>query len=280
MESIPPELLTHIIEELYEESSWSLCCPSPLDKDPLLANLRNVRLVCSGFKAAAGKIFGETYFSSREVILEQSCLSTLLSIAKNKELRKYLKHLTVNTFQFAPELTQWSTFKDEVRSVRTNPHPSFLNKQGDSEALPFNGVDMLMAHSAFQLYYQTQKRMKSCGGFKAQLTECLMLLKSVRMFRHLTINGQDRAPVLRYVTKKIGLDKRYKSAESVTLVSDVVCTVIQALYWSRVKLCSFNLDCCGMDHFVLPSRYIVSKLGRVDIIQQDGKLIAPGFRNY
>jgi hypothetical protein len=263
MEKIPPELLTQIIEELDEDPSWKLCCPSPLDKDPLLANLRNVRQVCSGFKAAAAKMFGEVYFSCREVVLEEKCLSTLLAISKNKELRKHFKHLTVNTFQFAPELTQWPIFKDEMHSVRSHPHPSFLNSAGASKSLPFSGVDMLVAYGAYRHFYNAQERMISCGGFKSQLAESLMLLKKGGKFSHLTINGQDRAPVLRYITKKIGFDKRYESVESVTLVSEVVCAVIQALFWSRVKLCSFNLDCCGIDHFVVPNRYIVSRLEHV-----------------
>jgi hypothetical protein len=256
MDTIPPEILTQIIQDLWEVSTWKLCCPSPLDKDLLLENLRNVRLVCSGFKAAASKIFGENYFSSREVIFEQKSLSTLLAIAKSKEFRRYFMHLIVNTFQFAQELTQWPAFKEEMHKVRWDPHVTFIKTKDASGQLPFHGVNMLTAFAAYRKFYQMQKRMNNYGAFKAQLAESLALLKKGNRFRHLTISGHNRAPAFRHITEKIGLDKRYECPESDTLITTVVCEIMQALYWSRINLCSFNLDRCGVDHVMLPNRYI------------------------
>jgi hypothetical protein len=260
MDKIPAELLTQIIEELDEDPSPFPSSSSALDKDPLLANLRNVRLVCRGCKAAASKIFGQSFFSFREVVFEQKSLATLLNIARNKELRAHFVLLSINTYQFSQELTEWPNFKEEVQNIRTASHASFLNTEDANGKPPFRGAGILMAHASYRQFYKTQQRMNACGAFTAQLTEALMLLKKGNKFRGLSINGQTSSPALRNITKKTGMDSIH--AESSGLINKVVRSIMQALYWSRVTLCVFNLAWCGIEHVILQKRYFVSKIKR------------------
>lgn len=255
MNNVPNEILTQIIESLYEDSVRKLCCPSALDSDPLLANLRNVRLVCRSFKGAAANIFGDVYFTSREVILEKSSLETLRSIAMHKELRKRVTHLTVNTFQFPAELTEWVSFRQRFSSEVADEHPTFLNTADENGAKPFEGVGILVAHAAYKQLYKNQKKAKSSGAYTAMLAECLEYLKKgSSAFKSLSLSGHDRTPALRHITSKIGLDGIQWCPEMGRLITEATCMVMQAVFWSRVKLCSFALECCGEEQLLLPSR--------------------------
>jgi hypothetical protein len=255
MENVPNEVLTQIVESLEEDADWELCCSSPLDTDPFLANLRSVRLVCRGFKAAAAHIFGETYFSCREVILEKSSLETLRSIAKHKELCKFVTHLTVNTYQFPAELTEWSTFRSHISREVANEHATFLNTADEEGITPLAGVRALMAHAAYKRLYKNQKKAKASGAYTAMLAESLECLKKESpFFRSLSISGHNHTPALRYIIRKIGLETFQWFTNMWKLVTEATCMILQAIYWSRVKFCSLTLEHCGEEQLLLPSR--------------------------
>jgi hypothetical protein len=255
MDNVPNEILTQIVESLNEEPIRTLCCPSPLDTDPFLANLRNVRLVCRGFKVAAADIFGETYFSSREVILEKSSLEALLSIVKHEELRKRLKNLTVNTYQFPAELAKWSSFRKKVLSEVKDRHHNYLNTVNEDGCKPFEGVRILVAYAAYKRFYRNQKKAKATGTYTAMLAQSLEILKQVSMpFDSISISGHDRTPALRYISRQIGLGGVQWFPGMSGLVTEATCMIMQAIYWSRVIFCTLALERCGEEHLLLPTR--------------------------
>ncbi|OCK84172.1 hypothetical protein K432DRAFT_414177 [Lepidopterella palustris CBS 459.81] len=114
MDKLPVELLSIIIEQLWEEPpdrGPRLTHPRARSSDALLINLRSVRLVCKGFCKAASNIFGETYFQVRWVSMSRKSLLDLIEISESTKFGCHVHTLRISAVRFDKQL------HDEGQSV-------------------------------------------------------------------------------------------------------------------------------------------------------------------
>ncbi|KAF2472937.1 uncharacterized protein BDR25DRAFT_12700 [Lindgomyces ingoldianus] len=110
MDDLPLELLSMIVEELWEDSPDAtgrgprLTHPKTKSKDNLLINIRSVRLVCKAFRHAAANLFGETFFQVRWVSLSRKSLLDLAAISELPEYVRHIHTLRISTVKFDREL--------------------------------------------------------------------------------------------------------------------------------------------------------------------------------
>lgn len=110
MDDLPLELLSMIIEQLWEDSpdppdrGPRLTHPKARTKDKLLINLRSIRLVCKSFRHAAANLFGETFFQVRWVSLSQSSLLDLIAVSETPQYARHVHSLRISAIDFDPQL--------------------------------------------------------------------------------------------------------------------------------------------------------------------------------
>lgn len=178
MERIPAETLDAILDHVLEDEgpTTPADCITPLDSDPLLDNLRAIRLVCKTFKDAVEERFWG-FYENYSVLLERDSLKKLKRIAQNKHTRCRIKVLWIFTYQFKQCLTQWSTFKQAFKEERASQRKNYLNfTNGTDKELPFSGSKVLKAFQAYKQVYARQQQMNISGERKAILADILELL--------------------------------------------------------------------------------------------------------
>jgi hypothetical protein len=256
MDRIPAETLDGILEYVLEDGGPTVPadCTTPLDSDPLLDNLRALRLVCKTFRDSVADRFWQ-FYDQYSVLLTRDSLKKLKRVAQNKYTRRQLKLVWIFPYQLKRCLTEWPTFRKAFKEERECPRKNYLNLKNGAGEVAFDGTKILKAFRAYKHLYEQQQQIIALGERKAMLTEIFELLNG--HISAINISGGWCGPGFRPLVKKVGISHFHSADMEENNGPDInraVSDIIHALYWSRIKLCGLNFIHADNNFIDLPDR--------------------------
>lgn len=237
MDTLPVELLVRVIEELWEEMPGTplQCTISPLDRDPLLQNLKSVRLVSKAFRSAAFKLFRDTYFTKLWTTMDKKSLTKLVDVTASN-LGAKLERLLISTYQFLPHICESkAVFEKRVRREKKEEH-TYLKRIGEE----FDAKRIVVAYKSYKHYLKEQQYMRNTGGDSAMLARALGNAR--KSLKCITISGLEPSQGSRAIVRDVGVTLSFNELPDST-ANAVISVVLRALYWSRIELCQLDFTC-------------------------------------